>query len=903
MESAGPQDFDIQINLQEAWLILKRRWLPALAVFVAVTAVGATPTLLEAPSFIARGTLQFVTDRASQLTGVGSEFGSLDSPSRRANPLETEALVLQSDELLSRMIERLDLRNAEGELRSPAGFKVPLTVNNLSGTDALRVAFRSGNPQLAADVVNTLMDLYIETNIRNNRAEAVAARQFISEQLPLVESELAETESALRRFKEDNQIISLQGEAIAVASAITGLQAQIQANNQTLADIEARLDQITQQLGLTPAEGLALAAVTQATGVQEVLAQLRQVETALLLQEARYTDNHPVIVELKTSQARLRQLLQQRIQEVLSEEQATVIPRLRSSNRSPEAPPPFAPESQLPESITSIPLLQETVSETLSQVEVDPVTAATIAGENPIEALDPNLPTLNLGDGEVLRSSASAQPDLGSTTLSGGTLTAPTGSGQLPSRAFADLDLGAGSSATESAATTGLILDEAISALPELPEFSDLSDPVERLETTDLEQALIGQLIEQTIARAAVVEKLETINQQLESRQERAAILPQLEQQQQELERRRIAAQTTYTTLLQRLQESQVIENKNVGNARIIEWARVPVAPLSQRRGLRLAVVVVLGMMLGGSTTLLLEVLDGSVKSVRDTKQIFDYDLLGTIPAWRKPRNRLWGFKRAQILQVPLRDLPRSALSESYRILQANLKFSSLHRPVRIMTITSSVPKEGRSTVAANLALALAELSSRVLLLEADLRCPQQQDLWHVKGSAGLSHVLVGQATLKQAIQPLSPHLDLISAGACPPNPIALLDSARMQSLLQNLGQVYDYIVIDTPPIAMTPDALILGKLSDGILMVVRPGIADKSSANSVRQAVEQSGQQIFGVVINGILLENEPDRYYYRARDRFHALTQHQASSTPDLDVTLFPELPIQGEPEDTRI
>ncbi|MFB8787485.1 MAG: CpsD/CapB family tyrosine-protein kinase [Potamolinea sp.] len=203
-------------------------------------------------------------------------------------------------------------------------------------------------------------------------------------------------------------------------------------------------------------------------------------------------------------------------------------------------------------------------------------------------------------------------------------------------------------------------------------------------------------------------------------------------------------------------------------------------------------------------------------------------------------------------------------------MLQANLKFISSDKQLKTIVVTSSVPKEGKSEVSANLAVAMAQVGRRVLLIDADMRHPSQHHLWELTNSVGLSNVLVGEAEFNTAVKEVMPKLDVLTAGVIPPNPVALLDSKRMASLIENFSKNYDCVIIDTPPLAGIADAPILGKMSDGILLVVRPKVVDSVSANAAKEFLARSGQNVLGLVANGVIIKNEPDSYFYYTKEDY---------------------------------
>jgi capsular exopolysaccharide synthesis family protein len=207
-------------------------------------------------------------------------------------------------------------------------------------------------------------------------------------------------------------------------------------------------------------------------------------------------------------------------------------------------------------------------------------------------------------------------------------------------------------------------------------------------------------------------------------------------------------------------------------------------------------------------------------------------------------------------------------------MLQANLKFLSSDKELKAIVVTSSVPREGKSEVSANLAAAMVQVGRRVLLVDADMRHPSQHHIWELTNSVGLSNILVGEAELNAALQEVMPGLDVLTAGVIPPNPVALLDSKRMASLIETFSKKYDFVIVDTPPLAGIADAPILGKMADGILLVVRPRVVDSANAKAAKEFLARSGQNVLGLVANGVIIKNEPDSYFYYTKEQYKEQT-----------------------------
>ncbi|HCF26338.1 MAG TPA: lipopolysaccharide biosynthesis protein, partial [Cyanobacteria bacterium UBA11049] len=385
------------------------------------------------------------------------------------------------------------------------------------------------------------------------------------------------------------------------------------------------------------------------------------------------------------------------------------------------------------------------------------------------------------------------------------------------------------------------------------------------LQNSGLDQQLTQQYVQSEAKRLGLSSQMSALSSLQAAYKQRLNSLPSLEQKQRELERQLQAAQSTYSLLLQKFEEIRLAENQNIGNARVISAALVPDAPVSSRQ-FGLLTAILLGLIASGSTVYFLEAIDKSIKTIDDAKKVFGFTLLGVIPALKKSEKislRDRDLERATP-QVIVRESPGSPFSQAYQMLQANLKFLNSDREIKAIVVTSSVPKEGKSTVSANLAVAMAQLGRKVLLVDADMHRPLQHKIWELPNHLGLSNIIVGQIDPRTAIKKITANLHVLTSGVIPPNPMALLDSQRMASLVEVFSANYDYTIIDSPAVNVAADAAILGKMTDGILLVVRPCVVDTAYANRAKEFLEQSGQHILGQVINGFVPDREPYSYYH---------------------------------------
>ncbi|NER83024.1 MAG: polysaccharide biosynthesis tyrosine autokinase [Leptolyngbya sp. SIO1D8] len=406
----------------------------------------------------------------------------------------------------------------------------------------------------------------------------------------------------------------------------------------------------------------------------------------------------------------------------------------------------------------------------------------------------------------------------------------------------------------------------------------ELTVPVEdlnvgRLQLGELRQNLIAELTRLEVERIGVNNRMAQLTNSRNSFLLRANNLPQLEKLERELERNLQAAQTTYETLLTQLQEIRVIENQTVGNVRIVSLAQVPNNPVASNSRLYVIAGGFVGVLMAIAVAFLLDLLDSSIKTVKEIKELFaGYTLLGIIPLVKEPtRSETEAIGDQSYPRLLVNQPTHIRVREAYQMLQANLKFLQSDNELQTVVISSAVPGEGKSEVSANLAAALAQVGRRVLLIDADMRYPRQHHALKVLNTVGLSHVITGQAKVKSAIQTVTRNLDVLTAGVVPPNPVALLDSKRMESLLQSLAQAYEVVIIDAPPLVSYADASILGKMAEGVLLVVRPGVVDYAQGRIAKEILAQSNQRVLGMVANGVNPSNEPDGHFYYLRQDAH--------------------------------
>lgn len=693
----------LDVNPGEYLVKLKRRWKPALAIFLLTLGVTGGLSLLQKKTYQGEGKLVFKQASAAAQTGIGENAGKLDTILPNQTPISTQIQVLESEPVIQQVIDRQKLTNEEGDPIKPEDFRKKLSTELIGGTDVVEVKYRHSNPKVASEVVNTLMDVYIQEQIRGNQSEPAAAKEFINKELPSIQTKVQEAESNISNFRTKNNIVDLAEEKKGLVANLGTLNQQISTTGSELQGLQAQTSALQSQLGLDLNQAVATDQLAGSPQVQSILEQLNKTESNLSQERQRFNDQHPTIISLEEKKNDLNNQL------------------------------------------------RGLVANTVGQgVEVS-------------QGL------LQKGNG---------------------------------------------------------------------------------IKDNQLERFISLKIDELSLQRQ-VASLYETQKEYLA----RAKDIPKLEKQEQELIRSAEAAGTTLETLLDNLQEVELAATQESGNAKVVEYSPVPEKGSSGKTML-LGLGIVLGAFLANLSVILLEMQDRSLKTIADIKKRFSYQTIGITPL-ESPNYQG---------RIVTREEPDSFSSEVYRMIQANLKFLTSDKPPKVILVTSSVPEEGKSTVTANLAAAIAQLGRNVLLIDGDLRRSCQHNLWDVSNKKGLKDIIVSNVSLASVASRPMPNLTLLTSGMVNTNPLALLDSPALSDVVGRSRRDYDLVLIDAPPLPVTADVLTLSKLVDGIVFVTRPGVIERESAELAQETLATTGQKVLGMVINGVK-PADFDRYSYHGR------------------------------------
>ncbi|WP_297520177.1 CpsD/CapB family tyrosine-protein kinase [uncultured Clostridium sp.] len=207
---------------------------------------------------------------------------------------------------------------------------------------------------------------------------------------------------------------------------------------------------------------------------------------------------------------------------------------------------------------------------------------------------------------------------------------------------------------------------------------------------------------------------------------------------------------------------------------------------------------------------------------------------------------------------------PKSLITEEYKTLRTNIQYSSYEKKLEVILVTSSNPKEGKSTTAGNLLISLAQDNKKVIIIDCDLRRPTIHKKFKLSNNSGLSEVIVGRSKFHECVQEYSENIDILTAGKIPPNPSELLGSRTMRKLIEKLKEFYDYIIIDTPPLLSVTDAQILSSMVDGVVFVVRANKTKKDDILQAKKNLERVSANVIGTILHGVSKKENKNKYYY---------------------------------------
>lgn len=373
-------------------------------------------------------------------------------------------------------------------------------------------------------------------------------------------------------------------------------------------------------------------------------------------------------------------------------------------------------------------------------------------------------------------------------------------------------------------------------------------------EIKNIKQSIIAELTG-LIASLKVSEK--ELFESMKKYEAKIQNLPAAEKELFGLERVVKVGQALNSFLLQKRAELGVTKASELGNFWVVDPANLPIWPAKPNVLLNLLLAIATGSILSLGLAFFSEYLDTSIKSPEQLTRITSLPYLGAVYHFAKEESEQ---------ELKVLGEPRSPIAEAFRTIRTNLLFTIMGEEKKIILITSSGPREGKTFITANLAVALAQLNKKVLIIESDLRKPGLGRIFANERAPGLSNLLLSgkldEDHLPVKKTPLE-NLDLIPSGETPPNPADLLGSERMERFLSLIREKYDFVLLDTPPASSISDAFVLAQKVDGVIFVARSGEVERNILKDVLERFSRLGTKLLGIILNDV--PPQESRYYYK--------------------------------------
>jgi succinoglycan biosynthesis transport protein ExoP len=324
--------------------------------------------------------------------------------------------------------------------------------------------------------------------------------------------------------------------------------------------------------------------------------------------------------------------------------------------------------------------------------------------------------------------------------------------------------------------------------------------------------------------------------------------------------------QRLYDMVLKRLKDTELSGMLRTSNARILDSARPITTPIRPKVQSSLLLGFLLALVGSGGLALLLEHLDNTVKSQTDVEERLGVPFLGFVPRLSTPKTEPNTHQELFVFRNP-----KSSIAEACRAIRTNLLFMTPDRPLRTMLVTSSGPREGKSTTVINTGITMAQSGSRVLLVDTDMRRPRLHKAFGVPNEIGVSSVIVGEATLGEIVKSTEvPNLFVAPCGPIPPNPAELFHAKAFQDLIDAALERFDRVIFDSPPVNAVADPLVLSTRVDGVLLVFRASETQRALAQRAVRALRAVQAKLLGGIVNDVDIDDSRYGSYYEAYRRY---------------------------------
>ncbi len=384
-----------------------------------------------------------------------------------------------------------------------------------------------------------------------------------------------------------------------------------------------------------------------------------------------------------------------------------------------------------------------------------------------------------------------------------------------------------------------------------------IASDAERGDLLAMNEKIMEELAALEVEIVALAAKKQAIGRTRSTYEKQFSTLPAKELRLAQLERAYKINDNIYAMLMEKYEEVKITEAGQLGNVKIIDQAFVPSVPIKPNKKKNVLFALLVGIGIGLVFTVFTEYLDTSLKEAKDIEEHIGEPALGVIPNIN-PKEFLQKYGDnghvADLKQLLLTHYaPRSSVSEAYRSLRTNLHYFNHEKPLKSLLITSTIAKEGKSTIVSNLGIIFSQKGLRTVMIDADLRKPVLHKFFNLDIKNGLTDLIINHdMPVTKAIKKTSiENLHVITAGDIPPNPTDLLESKRMRAIQKGLEAEFDFVLFDSPPIMVVTDAVVLSRILDGVLLIVETKKAKRDAVRAAKGIIEHVGGRLLGAVLN----------------------------------------------------
>ena len=356
------------------------------------------------------------------------------------------------------------------------------------------------------------------------------------------------------------------------------------------------------------------------------------------------------------------------------------------------------------------------------------------------------------------------------------------------------------------------------------------------------------------------------------------------------LKREADSEKAMYDMILNRMKETDIAGELRTSNIRIIDVAEIPESPFKPKKRFNILLSLIIGLILGVGATFLVESFDNTVKSPDDVERYLGLSILSALEKVKAPKD-----KKLPSIDIITHKRPRSSIAEAFRSMRTNIMFSAAEngkqrKTRKLVLITSVSEAEGKTFVASNLAVTLAQTGKNILVVDTDFHHPTLNKVFNVKGKPGLSEYLVGEGELSSVTKPTRvPNLSIVTSGRHISNPSEILGSERMEKFCKAVRRQYDMVFFDTPPSMAVTDAVVLSNILEGVIFVIKSGEHEKKVVERAISQITVKDQEVLGVVMNYIDVSRGGYFYFYPTAYKYGYYGNGNGNGKSKMDAKTF--------------